>query len=140
MLSVTRKVEIEWGQCDPAGIVYYPQFLSMFDWNTMKLFQKALNMDKHEMLSKFKCGGIPVIKIETTFRSPCRFAETVDITSTVLKIGRTSCHIRHALSKGDELCVECMQVRVWVAPSPDDRLKIQPAPIPPEVARSFERS
>jgi 4-hydroxybenzoyl-CoA thioesterase len=140
MFSVTRRLEIEWGQCDPAGIVYYPQFLSMFDWSTMKLFQKALGMTKHEMMSTFDCGGIPIVKLETIFRKPCRFADIVDIESTMLKVGRTSFQIRHALTKGHELCVECKQVRVWVAHSPDDRTKIQPIPIPAQVAECFTNS
>jgi 4-hydroxybenzoyl-CoA thioesterase len=140
MFSVTRRLEIEWGQCDPAGIVYYPQFLSMFDWSTMKLFQKALGMNKHEMLSTFNCGGIPIVKLETIFRAPCRFADIVDIKSTMVTVGCSSFHIRHALTKGDELCVECTQVRVWVAPSPDDHLKMRSTPIPAQVAERFTNS
>jgi 4-hydroxybenzoyl-CoA thioesterase len=140
MFSIRRQLEIEWGQCDPAGIVYYPQFLSMFDWSSMKLLQKALGMDKHQMLAKFNCGGVPVVKIETTFRAPCRFGEVVGITSTMLKVGRTSFHIQHHLHKGDELCVECDQVRVWVTPNSDDPLKIRPMPIPSEVVDRLNKA
>ena len=29
-----RTLRIEWGQCDPAGIVFYPQYLIIFDTST----------------------------------------------------------------------------------------------------------
>jgi 4-hydroxybenzoyl-CoA thioesterase len=92
------------------------------------------------MLSTFDCGGIPVLKIETTFCAPCRFADIVDVKSTMLKVGRTSFHIRHELSKESELCVECTQVRVWVAPNPEDPTKLQATPIPAQVAASLNKS
>ena len=31
MLTVTRTVRIEWGDCDPAGIVYFPRYFEYFD-------------------------------------------------------------------------------------------------------------
>ena len=30
-LTITRNVRIEWGQCDPAGIVFYPRYFEIFD-------------------------------------------------------------------------------------------------------------
>jgi 4-hydroxybenzoyl-CoA thioesterase len=36
-----RTLKIEWGQCDPAGIVFYPQFLMIFDASTGHLFART---------------------------------------------------------------------------------------------------
>ena len=36
-----RTVRIEWGDCDPAGIVYYPRYFQMFDASTQYLFEAA---------------------------------------------------------------------------------------------------
>jgi 4-hydroxybenzoyl-CoA thioesterase len=140
MLSITRRVEIEWGHCDPAGIIYYPQFLAMFDWSAAKLLQKALGMTKREMLSTFDCGGIPVVKTDATFRVPCSFGEVVDITSTLLELGRSSFHIRHVLTKDDTLCVESTQIRVWVGRAQSDPSKIRSVPIPADVARRLTQA
>ena len=38
MLTNRRTLRIEWGQCDPAGIVFYPQYLIIFDTSTGWLF------------------------------------------------------------------------------------------------------
>ncbi len=36
-----RDVQIQWGDCDPANIVYYPRYFAMFDDSTSVLFEKA---------------------------------------------------------------------------------------------------
>ena len=41
------RVRIEWGQCDPAGIVFYPHYFAMFDHSTVLLIERALGMKKH---------------------------------------------------------------------------------------------
>jgi 4-hydroxybenzoyl-CoA thioesterase len=133
VFSVTRDVEIEWGQCDPAGIVYNPQFFSMFDWSAAVLFQKALGMGKREMLTAFDCAGFPLVQTSARFLVPCRYGEIVQITSTVLALRRSSFDLGHRLTKDGELCVECTQTRVWVGRSETDPSKYESRPIPPEV-------
>ena len=39
MLVNRRTVRIEWGDCDPAGIVFYPRYFAMFDASTSFLFE-----------------------------------------------------------------------------------------------------
>ena len=46
MLTNRREVEIEWGDCDAAGIVFYPRYFAMFDASTAYLMEKALGMKK----------------------------------------------------------------------------------------------
>ena len=35
----TRTVRIEWGDCDPAGIIFYPTYFKIFDNATAALFE-----------------------------------------------------------------------------------------------------
>jgi 4-hydroxybenzoyl-CoA thioesterase len=37
-----RRFIIEWGHCDPAGIVFNSRFFEFFDWGTWMLFEGAL--------------------------------------------------------------------------------------------------
>ena len=50
MLVNSRVVRIEWGDCDPAGIVYYPRYFAFFDASTSALLERALGMTKHHYL------------------------------------------------------------------------------------------
>ena len=39
-----RKLTIEWGQCDPAGIVFNSRFFEIFDASTWQMFESALGV------------------------------------------------------------------------------------------------
>ena len=47
MLSNSRSVRIEWGDCDPAGIIFYPRYFKIFDIRHHAV-QRALGMNKTE--------------------------------------------------------------------------------------------
>ncbi len=46
MLTNSRKVRIEWGDCDPAGIIFYPRYFEIFDASTSALFERAMGVTK----------------------------------------------------------------------------------------------
>ena len=41
MLTNTRTIRIQWGDCDPAGIVFYPNFFRWMDAATWHFFDAA---------------------------------------------------------------------------------------------------
>jgi 4-hydroxybenzoyl-CoA thioesterase len=50
MLSNIRNLRIEWGDCDPAGIVFFPRYFAMFDTSTTYLMERAIGMSKFDYL------------------------------------------------------------------------------------------
>ena len=55
----TRKVRIEWGDCDPAGIVFFPRYFEMFDASTAHAFRGALGMTKFQIFGNSRFAGFP---------------------------------------------------------------------------------
>ena len=53
MLTNTRLIRVQWGDCDPAGIVFYPRYFEWFDAGTILLFEKATGLTKIKMLAKY---------------------------------------------------------------------------------------
>ena len=72
-----RSVTIEWGDCDPAGIVFYPRYFAMFDASTAALFSAALGMDKFTLRRHYGAVGFPMLETAAKFTLPSRYAETV---------------------------------------------------------------
>ena len=72
-LRNTRKVRIEWGDCDPAGIVFYPRYFEMFDASTSALFERALGMTKFQAL---KTSISPAIRWRARARASCGLPAT----------------------------------------------------------------
>ena len=101
MLSNTRHRTIEWGDCDPAGIVFNPRYFEWFDAATAALFARALGMTKAAMVKRYGIVGIPLVDTRATFRVPCAHGDEVRIESTVAEFRRSSFDVRHRLLRED---------------------------------------
>src|SRR6185295_12544000 len=133
MFKYSRPVHIEWGDCDPAGIVFYPRFFAIFDASTATLFERALGMTKFEFLKAYNCAGIPLVDTRARFLIPAKYGDDVVVESTVKEFRRSSFDVEHRLIKGAELAVEGLETRVWTGRDPTDPEKIRSQPIPEEV-------
>jgi 4-hydroxybenzoyl-CoA thioesterase len=138
MFSHTRALQIEWGHCDPAGIVFNPRFFEFFDWNTALLLERALGVNKYEVLKKYGGAGIPLVETRAKFLAPCRYGDMVEITSTVARLGRSSFDVEHRLTNGGALAVEGFETRVWTGRDPDDPARIKAHAIPQEIVDRFK--
>lgn len=134
MLSNTLKRRVEWGDCDPAGIVFNPQFFRWFDHGTTMLYEAA-GWPKQEMLARFGGAGCPLVDTRAIFKSPCRYGDDVEITTEIAEVKDRSFDIRHSLTLNGKLCVEGFETRVWTVKDSERGLKS--APIPPELAARF---
>jgi 4-hydroxybenzoyl-CoA thioesterase len=138
MLVNTRVVRIEWGDCDPAGIVYYPRYFAYFDACTTALIERALGMSKHDYLKAYDISGHPLVDTRSRFIIPTRFGDDVTIETTVMAIRRASFDLSHRLSKNGALAVEGFETRVWVRGDPT-RGTMKSAPIPQEVIERLSK-
>src|SRR5204863_734111 len=109
MLVNTRAVRIEWGDCDPAGIIYYPRYLAIFDACTTALIERALGMDKREYLKAYDFAGHPLIKVHCRFLLPTRFGADVMIETMVSEFRRSSFYLRHHLMLDANLAAEAFE-------------------------------
>ena len=141
MLTNTRHRTVEWGDCDPAGIVFNPRYFEWFDAATAALFAAALGMTKAAMVRRYDIVGIPLVDTRARFLVPCSFGDEVSIESTVAEFRRSSFDVQHRLLRADgTLAVEGFETRVWVGRHPDRPGGIKAQPIPDEVTASFRRS
>jgi 4-hydroxybenzoyl-CoA thioesterase len=138
MRTHTRTLRIEWGDCDPAGIVFYPRYFAFFDASTAYLFEHVLGMRKAEMLATYGIVGIPMVDTRARFLQPCAFGDDVTIESAVTAFRQSSFDVQHRLLKAGALAVEGFETRVWVARHPDDPKQIRGQPVPAEVIAKFE--
>lgn len=136
MLSNRREIHVEWGDCDPAGIVYFPRFFEYFDACTSALFEKA-GFRKAEMMQHYGLLGIPMIDTRAQFYAPASFGEVVVVETRITGWGRSSFQVEHKLYKGDLLAVEGSEKRVWTVRDSRSANGIRSEPIPQEVRDRF---
>jgi 4-hydroxybenzoyl-CoA thioesterase len=132
-----REVTIEWGDCDPAGIVFYPRYFAMFDASTAALFEAALGMPKIRWTRRFDMLGIPMVDTRARFHIPSAYGDRVTIESRVTAFRRASFDVAHRLLKEDgALAVEATETRVWTVRETETG-RIRASGIPAEVVGAF---
>jgi 4-hydroxybenzoyl-CoA thioesterase len=136
MFSHSTEVEIQFGDCDPAGIVYYPNYFRFFDNATAALLSAALGMHKRGWLEKYDIAGIPMVDTGAKFLRPGRFGDRVGIQSEIADLGRSSFTVRHQLTNGGELAVDAHEKRVWAVR--DEAGNIRGAALPDDVRKALE--
>jgi 4-hydroxybenzoyl-CoA thioesterase len=137
MFTHHRTVRIEWGDCDPAGIVFYPRYFAMFDHSTVLLVEAALGMLKRQMYESYDFGGHPSVRTRARFLMPTSYGDDVVIESAITEIGRASFGLLHRLTKDGALAVEATETRVWVVRDMTRPGGFRAHPIPPEVVARF---
>jgi 4-hydroxybenzoyl-CoA thioesterase len=140
MLTSTRKIRIEWGDCDPAGIVFYPRYFEMFEICIATLFERATGMTKYQMLQAYDFSGYPVVQARAQFLASAKYGDDVVAETSIGEFRRSSFDVHHKVFNGENLAVEGFETRVWVARHPHEAGKLKAKPIPPEVIASFTRA
>ncbi len=130
MLTNIHNVRIEWCDCDPAGIIFYPRYFEIFDTCTTVLIERALGMNKIDYLKAYDFAGHPPVEARARFRQPTRFGDEVAIETALVECGRSSFKVEHRLSKAGALVVEGFETRVWVVRDPADPKQCQIATDP----------
>src|SRR5262245_5973778 len=125
MFTNRHQVTVEWGDCDPAGIVYFPNYFSYFDSAANALFLRALGLNKYQMLKTYDLVGIPAVDVGARFIVPSVFGDVVTIESAVAEIKRSSFRIQHRLLRGETLAVDGHETRDWAGSGPTDPAKLR---------------
>ncbi|MDE2792690.1 MAG: thioesterase family protein [Paracoccaceae bacterium] len=108
-----RPVQIEWGDCDPAGIVFFPRYFVWFDASTAHHF-KAAGLAVPDLVAKHGVVGFPIVETRASFRVPSRFGDDVTIETEITRFGRSSFDVEHRLLRGRDVAVEGFETRVLV--------------------------
>jgi 4-hydroxybenzoyl-CoA thioesterase len=132
-----RPFQIQWADCDPAGIVFNPRFFQFFDTNTWLMFEAALGVKAHEINATFGLMGIALVDVQGNFMKPAAWGDEVELASRVSEFRRASFEVEHKLMKGGDLLVEGRETRVWAVRHKDDPDRMTTAPIPDAVKAKF---
>ncbi len=139
MIKNTIEIPVEWGHCDPARIVFYPNYFFWFDQATRHLFDRV-GLSYEVMLDEYKTIGLPLVDAHAEFLSPTRFGDDIEITSHVSEWRRRTLVVSHEIFNAGTAAVRGTEIRVWAASDPDDPRKLKTADIPAEFRARFEQA
>ncbi len=75
-------VDIAWGHCDPAGIIYYPNYFRWFD-AAYHAFLKSLGLDQRVLAQRLGTMGTGLIDAGASFKAPISYGDRLVLTLTI---------------------------------------------------------
>jgi 4-hydroxybenzoyl-CoA thioesterase len=117
------RVQVGWGDCDPAGIVFYPRFYAWMD-NASHALARAMGIPREAMLPPgSELLGLPVVGTQAQYLTPARMDDVLEVRTWVARVGRTSLSLRHEIVR-----IEPDGAETPVAHGREDRVLITNGP------------
>jgi len=129
------QMTVEFGHCDPAGMVSPKRLFEYFDTGTWSLFEAALGVKRADFITTF--GILPLVDVRLDCRKTVKFGDTIEIASRVAEFRRSSFDVDHRIPIAGELAVEGGETRVWAARDKNNPDKISALAIPPDIIARF---
>ena len=127
---------VEWGDCDPAQIVFYPNFFRWMDAASLAYFRAAGVPPWREFEAQSGIFGTPLVDASARFLRPATYGDVIDVDTTIDEWRSRSFVMSHIIRRGEEVLVEGREVRVFARRHPEDPARIQ-AVDPPESVRKW---
>jgi len=137
MKTYRHDVVVHWGDTDPAGIVFYPNYFEWFDQST-RLFWDSLGLDWDSLAKKYGIVGLPIIEAKARFIAPSMFRDEIVVETHISKWNDKTFEVSHAVLNRGVRAVEGYEIRVWAQKRPDDPSRLKAVPIPEEIKAAFE--
>lgn len=117
------RVQVGWGDCDPAGIVFYPRFYAWMD-TVSHVLAREMGVAREAMLPpRVELLGFPVVATRAQYFSPARMDDVLELRTWVTRVGRSSLSLRHEIVR-----IEADESETRIAEGREDRVFIVNAP------------
>ena len=123
-----KKILVRFGDCDAAGIVFYPRYFDMFNSLVEDWCREELNFSFSEIVTH-RGWGLPTVHLEVDFVAPSVFGDVLSATLSVTALGKTSINLEILLQGPDSVDRVLGKVTLVLI----DRKHHRAIPVPDEV-------
>ncbi len=119
-------VQLQWGECDPAGIIFYPTYFRWFDAATWNMFALA---GYHAKRMRAEHRALPLVAADCEFKHPAEQEDRCEVRSRIARWGGKSFTVGHEVVRTDGILLATgSETRVWgrYASGPGTPLKGEP--------------
>ncbi|MBC8057264.1 MAG: acyl-CoA thioesterase [Rhizobiales bacterium] len=136
--TTTHSVYVTFGDCDPAGIVFFPNFSHWMDTASLSFFMQCGVPPWRELEKTRGIVGTPLLEINTKFMKSATYGETLTIAThveewrskVVVQVHRIT---RARADGGEDLICEGREVRAFVKRDDNDRDRLRAIPVPEDI-------
>ncbi len=103
--------EVYWGDCDPAGIIFYPTYFRWFDAASWAFFASVGYTAKR---MRAEGRALPLVGADCQFMHPAEQADRCEVRSKIVRFGGKSFVVAHEVIRLDgTILARGTETRVW---------------------------
>ncbi len=131
--ATTYTVQVQFGDCDPAGIVFFPNFSRWMDAASLAFFMQCGVPPWRELAKTRGIVGTPLLEIHTRFFRPATYGETI-VVHTQVEQWRAKVFVQHhRVTRGDDLLCEGRETRAFVVRDAAEPERLRAIPVPEDI-------
>jgi len=136
MKEVIYTQRVEFGDCDPAQIVWFPNFFRWIDAASRHFFIACGVPPWADTEKSLGVIGTPLVDTQAKFLRTATYGDVLDIHVGIAEWRSKSFVQRYRVMKGDQPVMECEEVRIFGGRREDGSLRAMP--VPDEIRRLCE--
>ncbi|HEX8500291.1 MAG TPA: thioesterase family protein [Pyrinomonadaceae bacterium] len=129
-------IPVRFGDCDPAGLVYYPVLFHYCHVAMEEFFAARCGVPYARLVVERRLG-FPVVNVRAEFFAPFVYGDEAEVEVRVSSVGRSSVTFEYRLRRASDQTLCAAATHVQVSMSLDDRRAV---PVPADLRRAFEES
>jgi len=131
--TVVFEVPVMFGDCDPAGIVFFPNYCKWMDASSLNFFVSCGVPPWHELVKTTGIIGTPLLEIHTKFMRPATYGQTLRVHTSVEEWRDKVLIQKHIVMRDQDVLCEGRETRAFCVRHPDDASRIKAIPIPADI-------
>ncbi|HEY0378151.1 MAG TPA: thioesterase family protein [Pyrinomonadaceae bacterium] len=110
-MSFSTRIRVRFGDCDPAGLVYYPVIFH-YCHVAMEEFFSARCGTAYDRLMRDERVGFPTVNVRAEFFAPLVYGDEAEVAVSVARVGQGSVTFVYEVKRagGGTLCARSTQV------------------------------
>lgn len=129
------RVSIEFGDCDPAGIVFFPNFFRWQDASSRHFFSACGVPPWRETEKSSGIIGTPLVSTSSNFMLPATYGEEIEIHTSIAEWRNKSFVMEHTIRRGEQTLCEAREVRIFAIRHPEQPGRLKAVPPPEDIMR-----
>jgi 4-hydroxybenzoyl-CoA thioesterase len=131
--TVIYSIEVLFGDCDPAGIVFFPNFSKWMDASSLNFFMQCGVPPWRELVKTRGIIGTPLLEIHTRFLKPATYGQTLQVHTSVIEWSTKVFTHKHVIQRGADILCEGTEKRAFCIRHPEDPDRIKAIEVPEDL-------
>jgi 4-hydroxybenzoyl-CoA thioesterase len=127
---ITYTLKVEFGDCDPARIVWFPNFFRWIDAASRHFFVQCGLPDWHVAEKTHGILGTPLVDTHARFIKTASYGDVLNIHTSIKEWRDKSFVLDYQVHRGEELIMACEEVRIFAAHKDNHQPGIKAVPVP----------